>query len=95
MRSRFFALGLCFAGSFFNPMILSAQPSSHAITPSPDVPRIVPPHLAMQPNVPYPAQAKGDASVLLRLTINADGSVRDAQVTEGAEPFASAACKRQ
>ena len=91
MRSRFFALGLCFAGSFFNPMILSAQPSSPATTPSPDVPRIVPPHLAMQPNVPYPVQAKGDASVLLRLTINADGSVREAQVTEGAEPFASAA----
>ncbi len=57
----------------------------------PAAPKIVAPHLAMQPNVPYPPEAKGDASIILRLTINADGTVRDAQATEGEEPFASAA----
>jgi len=45
----------------------------------------------MQPDVPYPPEAKGDASIILRLTINADGTVRDAQATEGEEPFATAA----
>ncbi len=45
----------------------------------------------MEPVVAYPPNAKGDASVILRLTINADGSVRDAQVAEGDEPFASVA----
>lgn len=54
-------------------------------------PAVVPPRLAMQPDVPYPPDASGDASVILRLTINADGTVREAQVADGNEPFASAA----
>ena len=64
--------------------------ASAAPVPVP-APAIVPPHLAMQPDVAYPPNAKGDASVVLRLTINADGSVRDAQTSDGDEPFASAA----
>lgn len=47
----------------------------------------------MQPDVPYPSEGKGDASVILRLTIMADGSVREARATEGDEPFASAAAQ--
>ena len=47
----------------------------------------------MQPDVPYPPEAKGDASIILRLTINADGTVRDAQASEGEEPFATAAVR--
>ena len=54
---------------------------------------IVPPHLAMQPDVVYPPNAKGDASVILRITINADGTVRNAQVADGDEPFASVAAE--
>jgi TonB family protein len=71
----------------------SGSPTAPAAPVAPVQPKIVPPHLAMQPDVPYPTEAKGDASVILRLTINADGTVRDAQATEGDDPFAAAAVK--
>ena len=74
------------------PARVLAQPSEPtSATPAPPAPAIVPPRLAMQPEVAYPPNAKGDASVILRLTINADGSVRDAQAAEGDEPFTSVA----
>lgn len=41
--------------------------------------------------VSYPAGAWGDARVLLHLTIGADGTVKRAEVAEGAEPFTTAA----
>jgi len=67
-------------------------PAPSAPTPAVAVvPTIVPPHLAMKPDVPYPTEARGDASVVLRLTIDADGVVREVQVGEGEEPFATAA----
>ncbi|MGC4086540.1 MAG: TonB family protein [Polyangiaceae bacterium] len=44
-----------------------------------------------QASVPYPADARGDALVRVIVTVNADGSVRDAQPIETEEPFASAA----
>jgi len=52
---------------------------------------IVPPHLTADPRVAYPAGARGDAVVTLTLTVNADGTVREAHATSGDEPFASAA----
>lgn len=67
-----------------------AEDQTPAISPAP-VSVIVPPHLAMQPDVPYPQDATGDASVILRLTVNADGTVREVQLADGDEPFASAA----
>ena len=60
-------------------------------TIAPNASAIVPPRLSIQPEVTYPTQGKGDASIVLRLTVSADGAVRDAQVAEGDEPFASAA----
>jgi TonB family protein len=61
-------------------------PAAPAATPA-----VIPPRLATQPDVPYPPDAAGDASVILRLTISADGTVREAAVADGNEPFASAA----
>ncbi|WP_437679713.1 TonB family protein [Sorangium sp. So ce131] len=40
---------------------------------------------------PYPAGGAGDAAVVLRITVRTDGTVADAAVVEGDEPFASAA----
>ena len=42
-------------------------------------------------DVPYPPGAKGSATVALELTVEKDGSVSSALVTEGIEPFAEQA----
>jgi len=68
----------------------SSEPAAATPAAAP-TPAIVAPRLAIQPDVPYPPNGKGDASIILRLTINADGLVRDALAAEGDEPFASAA----
>ena len=78
--------------SIFHAGSVFAQTDARTAPPAaPAPPRIVPPHLAITPDVPYPPDGKGDASVILRLTINADGTVRQAEVSDGEEPFASAA----
>jgi TonB family protein len=41
--------------------------------------------------VPYPEGASGSATVVLSVTVNADGTVRSVRPLEGEEPFASAA----
>src|SRR5579859_3887386 len=62
----------------------SAVPTStaHAITP---------PTVQGTTDVPYPAGATGDATILLDVDIAEDGRVSNAVVTEGAEPFAEQA----
>src|SRR5687768_12009045 len=50
-----------------------------------------PPKLQGEATAPYPEGATGDTIVTLRVTVDADGSVSEAIVDEGAEPFASAA----
>lgn len=45
----------------------------------------------MKPSVPYPADAHGDALVVLVLTVGQDGSVKAAHASEGAEPFTTVA----
>lgn len=52
---------------------------------------IVPPRRLDAAEVPYPAEGRGDASVVLVLTVDATGEVTDVVVREGSEPFASAA----
>jgi TonB family protein len=52
---------------------------------------IVPPRLVSEPTVPYPVGASGEASVVLNVTVNADGTVRAATAAETNEPFSSAA----
>jgi len=52
---------------------------------------ITPPHLFAPISVQYPTGATGAASVVLRITVDKDGRIREARVLEGTEPFASAA----
>ncbi|WP_437319381.1 TonB-dependent receptor plug domain-containing protein [Sorangium sp. So ce385] len=42
---------------------------------------------------PYPPGEAGDAAVVLRITVRADGTVSEAEAVEGTEPFASAAAR--
>ena len=65
-------------------------PSSSAAPPA-VAPKLVPPRLLSSPDVDYPREASGEATVVLALTIDASGDVKEAAATEGAEPFASAA----
>ncbi|MDP8999250.1 MAG: energy transducer TonB, partial [Myxococcota bacterium] len=50
-----------------------------------------PPHLISNGLVPYPEGGRGKATVLLTMTVNANGSVRSAVPFETNEPFSSAA----
>lgn len=52
---------------------------------------LVPPRLTSSITPSYPAGAEGDAFVVLAVTVDAEGNVREARVVEGDEPFASAA----
>jgi TonB family protein len=54
-------------------------------------PKLTPPRALDAGTVPYPAKGTGGAVVILELLVDADGAVTDARVTEGPEPFASAA----
>lgn len=51
----------------------------------------LPPRITSPTEVVYPEGAKGDAAVILLISVNADGSVGAVQVERGTEPFASAA----
>src|SRR5205823_4009400 len=51
----------------------------------------IPPRPIDTPDVPYPEHGKGDAVVILRLTVDGEGKVTRAKAASGAEPFASAA----
>ncbi len=53
--------------------------------------KLTPPRAARVSQVPYPADASGNAEVMLVLTIDEHGAVRSAVVQAGDEPFASAA----
>jgi TonB family protein len=52
---------------------------------------VTPPHLLAPIAVQYPPGATGAASVVLRITVDKDGRIREASVVDGSEPFASAA----
>src|SRR5262249_14388744 len=54
-------------------------------------PTIVPPRMTSSQDVAYPENAKGDAEVILAITVEKDGTVRSATAESGPEPFASAA----
>src|SRR5260370_19204327 len=77
---------------------LAMVPSS-AAGQTPDAPRVAPPSssqvtlpvLLSDATVAYPEGAHGDAVVVLKLTINADGTVRSAAPAETNEPFSSQA----
>jgi len=52
---------------------------------------LLPPIATSNTDVPYPEGAEGDATVLLELVVEKDGSVSSATVIEGVEPFAERA----
>src|SRR6187399_2057906 len=54
-------------------------------------PELLPPVATSSTDVPYPEGAEGDATVLLELIVEKDGSVSSATVVEGVEPFAERA----
>ncbi|MFO0762014.1 MAG: TonB-dependent receptor [Byssovorax sp.] len=57
-----------------------------------EAPRVViPPRPREALRADYPEGAIGDATVLLKIVVNADGSLGSAEVLEGPEPFAAAA----
>ncbi len=80
----------CFAA--FVACVVGIVPTVHA-QPAPPVPAgaLVAPFLRSDPTVAYPAAAKGDATVMLVVVVNADGSVRSAVASETNEPFSSRA----
>ncbi|MFL5304315.1 MAG: TonB-dependent receptor domain-containing protein [Polyangia bacterium] len=55
--------------------------------PAPSAP-VSPPVLRGDSDVPYPPDGQGDASVLLEIVVAPDGAVSEANVVDGAEPFA-------
>jgi hypothetical protein len=69
--------------------------ASTALAEPPPAPTVLPPVLAPKllsdPSVSYPEGAHGDATVTLILTINADGTVRQAIPETTNEPFSSQA----
>jgi len=69
-----------------------AQPTPRA-EETPVEGEIVPPKLASPANVVYPPKAKGDAVVVLKLTIEADGTVRSVETLDGEAPFTAVAVK--
>jgi TonB family protein len=59
--------------------------------PAPPVPAVTPPVAPSITSVPYPPGASGDAVVVLELTVKTDGTVSNAIVVDGVEPFADEA----
>ncbi len=92
-RSRAFALlaslQVCWVGS---AVAQTAPAAAGVAAPQPpQAPTLVAPHLLDHAPVDYPKEASGDAVVLLVVTVNADGSVRDASATEEHAPFSELA----
>ncbi|WP_437945047.1 TonB family protein [Sorangium sp. So ce296] len=82
------------------PALAGAQPAAGpqgsreaAATPSEAQSSVVPPRLLSAPEAPYPPGATGDAAVVLTVTVDAKGSVREAAPVEQHEPFSSAAVR--
>jgi hypothetical protein len=80
------------AAIFFAAAIVWTNATLAQDKPEPaQAPSLSPPVVQGSTDVPYPKGAKGDAVVLLELTIEKDGTVSSAVVTEGVEPFAEQA----
>ena len=77
-------------GVFF--AIAVATGIAHAQT-APPPPRAIPPVMIGEPDVAYPDDATGEATVMLIIIVEADGTVRSAIAESGEEPFASAAAE--
>jgi hypothetical protein len=77
------------AGSFRSPVLLEAGPLPSPPADLPASPTVPVPVRWLRPA--YPANAVGDAVVILQASVGADGSVGDLTTVYGATPLASAA----
>lgn len=83
-------LGRC-AGLLVQAVLFAwtASVAAQSAAPMPVPP--TPPVAQSSTDVPYPPGANGDAVVLLELTVETDGTVSNALVIDGGEPFAEQA----
>lgn len=70
---------------------LAQENSAPQATPDAAAPVIVPPVALSTFQVAYPADAQGETSVLMELLVSASGSVAEAKILSGPEPFATVA----
>jgi TonB family protein len=75
-------------GVTFAPPSISAQQAVPRATAA-----LEPPHLLSEATVPYPDGARGEATVVLQITVNVDGTVRSAAPLDVNEPFSGAAVR--
>ncbi len=73
-------------------ILMATSGAAHA-EPAKTDPIVVPPRLDPAPLVDYPEGARGDAEVILILTVEKDGRVRSVTAEKGDEPFAGAATR--
>jgi hypothetical protein len=69
----------------------AAAQDKRAVEVEPPALALIPPVAQGNTDVPYPPRANGDAVVLLELTVETDGTVSNAVVIDGVEPFAGQA----
>jgi Gram-negative bacterial TonB protein C-terminal/TonB dependent receptor len=77
--------------AFSSPAAPSFPAPSSPPADAPPRDDITPPSPIDPPTVGYPSGAQGDATVVLELTIDAQGYVSDSRAIDGADPFAAAA----
>ncbi len=75
----------------FFAFLVTAIRSARGEPQTPLSPTVSPPALRGDTGVPYPAGGAGDASVLLEIVVAPDGTVSEANVVDGIEPFAQQA----
>ena len=80
------ALWACLACVLLVSLPARAQ-SEDAGAPAPAVPDIVPPVAIQAGSVPYPEGGTGDAVVIVEITVDTTGQVKQSKIVEGAEPF--------
>ena len=81
------------AGSIGTTAAAEPPPSAPETAPPAADPTadLTPPSLSSKADVPYPEGARGDAVVVLMITVGRDGAVEAARAIEGDEPFAATA----
>ncbi len=94
MLRRFLALALAAPFTFPSGALAQSAPAPASVpasTPNAGAPVLSPPTAQGSTDVPYPSGARGDATVLLVLDLDASGRVTAATVIAGNEPFAEQA----
>lgn len=78
--------GFVVASLGWSSSVLAQSPAVGATAPDLSA-AVTPPRLVEQPPVAYPEGAAGDATLVVLVTVNVDGSVRDAVATASRPPF--------